>query len=273
MPLLLPFTSVALQCIPLYGFLPIERAHFEGGGLPSSRPQSGVAGCVGLKYVQAAPGVDQTGLTLPLPPYPCSESIVQAVEGGQITDSMGRKIDFRNAVVIFTTTTTPATAPGPGISGPSAANANASGGGNSSGSNGGGSTSVSVLEQDHVQRHRQDPSHHHHVGSYPGNHFASPSQTSHSAAALSLSLEDREVGGGGSASGSAAQSAPAAGPAGGLPARQVPRLPAELLAAVDAVVALGPLSPDAMRQVAAMQLQACRQLLGEQGVELEVGVF
>lgn len=133
------------------------------------------------------------------------------------------------------------------------------------------SVTVPVSEHDHLQLHQFTPGSaaaaRHNGGASSHGPTAVAGYTGHSAAALSLA--------GDAATAAATGSGPSPGAVAGGPAAARPhstgwRLPPELAGCVDLVVELEGLSPQAMRQVAAMQLQDAVQMLGEQGVELEV---
>ena len=176
---------------------------------------------------------------------------MQVLETGQLVDSMGKRCDFRNAILVLTTS--PTNAPLPTLAGPGSS----SGGGGSSGGDGD-PTVVSVLEG-HV-----------HPEAYAADASRPSTHTGHSAAALCLQPEE----GSGGSSG--------AGGAGGQQAHRQARqaqqqavhplryVPAELLARLDAALSMQPLSAADARRVVELQLADIQAALVQQGVQLRV---
>ena len=157
--------------------------------------------------------------------------ITQVLESGQLTDSMGKRCDFRNAVVVLTTS--PASGPLPSHPGGA--------------SSGGSSSATEVVSGPGGHGHPEA-----HAGA-SGRHASG-----HSAAAMCLS-QPGEGGGGGGAS-----QAQAAAPH---PLRYVA---SELLARLDAAVDMQPLSEADMQRILQLQLGDLQGVLAPQGVRLRV---
>lgn len=175
------------------------------------------------------------------PPHPrCC--VRQVLESGQLHDSMGKRCDFRNAILVLTTS--PTTAPLPGSEPQPQQQA---GGGSDAAARSGsagqpGATTV-VLPEAHV-----------HPEAYAGDSSGvagGGTHSAHSAAAQCLQADE-------------------APPAGRQAAHPLRHLPAELLSRLDAVVGMQQLSGTDMLRVVDLQLGEVQATLPQQGVRLQV---
>ena len=188
-------------------------------------------------------------------PAPCLLLCLQALDSGHLQDSMGKRCDFRNAVLVLTTSPTNAPLP-PSWAATQAAAAAAeatgpvpgAGGSSGSGTNGGDTV---LAPEGHIQPEA--------FAGGDSSKSGSGSHNAHSAAAQSLEPD--------------ASAGPSAGQQqqrhqqGAHPLRQ---LPAELLSRLDVVLSMQSLGPTDMRRVAEMQLAEFGAALAAQGIQLQV---
>jgi hypothetical protein len=189
-------------------------------------------------------------------PAPCLLFCLQALDSGHLQDSMGKRCDFRNAVLVLTTSPTNAPLPpswaatqaAAAAVGPAPAADGSIGSISGSGSNGG----DTVLA----------PEGHIHPEAFAGGDSSKSGSGSHNAhSAAAQSLEPDAV----------------AGPSAGQqqqrqqqavhPLRQ---LPAELLSRLDVALSMQPLGPADMVRVVEMQLAEFGAALAAQGIQLQV---
>jgi hypothetical protein len=165
----------------------------------------------------------------------------QVLESGELRDAMGRRCDFRNALLLLTTSPTGQPLPGSLAGGGPCLAAAAASPGHSSG--------------EHV---------HAEASATSGSSSAS---SHHSAAAQGLQQEAEH----GRVGGSGSSSRGSAGGAGVNPAVHPARLlPGELLSRLDSVVSMQPLSQADMRQIVELQLADVQAALQQQGITLSM---
>ncbi len=185
------------------------------------------------------------------------------LETGQLVDSMGKRCDFRNAILVLTTS--PTSAPLPSLAEDGTSGSASSGGasslgggginrGSREGSDSSGDPSVVSILEGHV-----------HPEVYAGDASRGSAHSGHSAAALCLQPEEEGSGAGG---GSAQQAAPAQ--QAHQAAHPLRYVPAELLARLDAALSMQPLSANDMQRVLQLQLAGIQADLEQQGVQLQV---
>ena len=176
------------------------------------------------------------------------------LETGQLVDSMGKRCDFRNAILVLTTSPTTAPLPSLADGGPHGSSSSSGGGGGSSSAGNSDPDVVSVLEG-HV-----------HPEVYAGDTSRGSAHSGHSAAALCLQPEEGSSGGQQAAPTQQASPAQQAQQA----AHPLRYVPAELLARLDAALSMQPLSPADMQKVLELQLAGIRADLQQQGVQVQV---
>ncbi|KAL4435856.1 hypothetical protein ABPG77_000618 [Micractinium sp. CCAP 211/92] len=171
--------------------------------------------------------------------------VIQVLESGQLQDSMGKRCDFKNAIIVLTTSPTAAPLPGgpPGVPPggehqPQQAQQPLGGG------------SAGQQEATTVLR----PEAHVHPEAYASDSNStagSGTHSAHGAAAQCLQVEERP-------------------PAARRPAHPLRHLPAELLSRLDAVVGMQQLSGADMERVVDLQLAEMQGMLQQQGIVLQV---
>lgn len=183
------------------------------------------------------------------------------LEAGQLTDSMGKRCDLRNALIVLTTSPTNVPLPSGWGAAPAAATGGGGGGSRAAGSEG----TVRTVEVPEGHVHPEAC-----AGDAGGGRAVGGGHSAHSAAAQCLQPEETSVGPSGSSR---------SGGGGGEAVPQQRRqeavhplrlLPSELLSRLDAAVSMQPLGQADMKQVVDLQLEDMRAALHQQGIELHV---
>ena len=183
---------------------------------------------------------------------PCAP---QVLETGQLVDSMGKRCNFRNTILVLTTSPTTAPLPSLADGGPHGSSSSSIGGGGGSSSAGSSDPDVVSVLEGHV-----------HPEVYAGDASRGSTHGGHSAAALCLQPEE--------GSGRGQQAVPTQQ---AVPAQQAQQaahplryVPAELLARLDAALSMQPLSLAEMQQVLELQLAGIQADLSQEGLQVQV---
>ena len=197
--------------------------------------------------------------------------VAQVLESGQLQDGMGKRCDFRNALLVLATSPTAAplpegwadapqaAAPAPAESGPgSVAAGPAAGPGERGGGAGEASGTIGVSV----------PEAHVHPEAYAsGDSSSSGGGSVHSAHSAAAQCLQPDAGGSRLGAAPQQQQQQQQQQAAVHPLRH---LPSELLSRLDCQVSMAPLSPADMLRVVELQLAECQAALGQQGIGLRV---